>query len=180
MNNIPEMEPGKIPHRLTLKEDGTYIWSAAMDMDQLREGYRTGGRICDLCAFVLAVCGAVVYIYTRREEVLLSLTAFAACIWLITRGVVHGLMNWQGERRQTYRMSDVHLGCGSGRRSGYFEIAKAKTMILGENYIELRARIGAFRAYIPKEDYDFVEWYLRGRVPGDCEVIIRSENQQTR
>lgn len=43
-------------------------------------------------------------------------------------------------------------------------------MIVGKRYVELQGRFGAFRAYIPEEDFDFVRGYIQSWVPMKCEI----------
>jgi len=61
-----------------------------------------------------------------------------------------------GKRRRSYRLMDELIAAGSGRRTSIFEFNKAREMIAGNGYIELTAKIGAFRAYVPEDDFDFV------------------------
>ena len=93
-------------------------------------------------------------------------------IGLITLGVVRGQEN-MGQRRRTYRMMDELIATGLGRRTAVFEFRKAKRMIVGKRYIELRGTISAFRLYVPEEDLDFVRDYIRERVPVECEMSQR-------
>jgi hypothetical protein len=160
----------EITQRVTLRPDGIYIWSAAVDMEEERRGYKAGGRIWELFALFLFPGGVIYSVRINSWKPFLWVAAFSVVILLITLGVVHGLESWPGEHRRTYRMSDTYLATGSGRRTALFEFKKAKTMILGKDSIELRARIGAFRVFIPEADYDFVRRYITSRVPGDCEI----------
>ena len=66
---------------------------------------------------------------------------------------------------------DTQISTGFGKRTSLFEFKKTKTMIIGKNYIELRARIGAFRAYIPAEDFQFVRRFIQFRIPGEAEIL---------
>ena len=83
---------------------------------------------------------------------------------------MRGLENWPGGRARTYRLRETHISTGSGRRTALMEFEKARVMIVGRNFIELRSRFGAFRAYIQEEDIAFVRGYIQGRVPPECEV----------
>ena len=153
-----------------MQPDGTYIWSTALDMQQERKGYTIGKRICEITALLIFLGGAFFSIRLGSRILFLYTAVFAGIILLITSGVVHGLETWPGEQRRTYRMSDAYLKTGTGRKAGNFEFKRAKSMIVGKNYIELRARIEAFRLYIPDEDLDFVKEFIMSRIPGDCEV----------
>ena len=51
-------------------------------------------------------------------------------------------------------MMDELIATGSGRRTALFEFKKAKVLIIGKRYVELQGRFGAFRAYMPEEDFD--------------------------
>lgn len=160
----------KIPERVTLQPNGVYIWSAPLDMEQEREGYKTGGRIWQVIAFLIFLGGIFFSVRYGSWKPFLYVTAFVIVILLITAGVVHGLENWPGERRRTYRLMDTQISTGFGKRTSLFEFKKTKTMIIGKNYIELRARIGAFRAYIPAEDFQFVRRFIQFRIPGEAEI----------
>ena len=98
----------KIPVRVTLQPDGNYVWSAALDMDQEREGYKTGARIWNITAGLLFLSGVFLSICYRNWQPFLYMTAFTVVILLVTAGVSSGLNNWQGEHRRTYRMSDFY------------------------------------------------------------------------
>ena len=159
----------EIPGRVTLQPNGTYIWSAELDMESQRKNYRTGGRICMTAALVSFVAGIIISLVYQNWHPFLFLTVFSIITALITFGVVHG-QEGLGQRRCTYRLMDELIATGSGRRTALFEFRKAKVMIVGKRYIELQGRFGAFRAYVPEEDFDFVRGYIQGRVPKECEI----------
>ena len=160
----------ELPTRVTLQPNGTYIWSAALDADVERKNYKTGGRICIAAAFIIFILGIVFAVRSGSRNVFLYAAAFAVVIVLITFGVVHGQETWPGGYRRTYRLMDELIATGHRRRTALFEFKKAKVMIVGRNYIELQARFGAFRAYLPEEDLNFVRGYIQSRVPMECEI----------
>ena len=160
----------KYPDRVTLQPNGCYVWIADIDQDMEREGIRIGGRICKGFAFCVFLAGVIISILQKSWMPFLYMTGFAVVVLLITIGVVNGLENWPGSYKRAYRLSDTHISTGSGRRKAVYTIAKTKVIIIGENYIEMRARFGAFRAYIPKEDFNFVRGYIQSRVPMECEL----------
>ena len=139
-------------------------------MDLERQGYKTGARIWEIISAVIFLVGVFFSIRYGSWEPFLYVTAFVIVILLITAGVRHGLENWPGEHRQTYRLMDSYISTGSGRKTALLEFRKAKVMIIGKDYIELRSRFGAFRAYVPAEDFDFVRGYIQGRIPAECEI----------
>ncbi|MBR3643044.1 MAG: hypothetical protein IKN57_06000, partial [Parasporobacterium sp.] len=71
---------------------------------------------------------------------------------------------------RTYRLTDSYIKCGSGRSTAYFSFDRTRVMIVGNDYIELRAKFGGFLAYIPKEDMEFVKKYIRSRLPAIADV----------
>lgn len=159
----------EIPRRVTLRENGTYIWSAELDMESEKKNYRMGGRICLITALVMLLIGALVSIITHIGQVFLYFAGFALITVLITFGVVNGQES-MGQLRCTYRLMDELIATGKGRRTALFEFKKAKVMIIGKRYVELQGRFEAFRAYIPEEDFNFVRGYIQGRVPMECEI----------
>ena len=159
----------EIPRRVSLQPNGTYIWSAELDMESERKNYRTGGRICITAALVFFVAGIIISLFYHNWHPFLYLTVFSIITALITIGVVHG-QEGLGQIRCTYRLMDELIATGSGRRTALFEFKKAKVMIVEKRYIELQGRFGAFRAYVPEEDFDFVRSYIQGRVPMECEI----------
>ncbi|MBQ3424844.1 MAG: hypothetical protein IJH38_06590 [Clostridia bacterium] len=160
----------EIPTRVTLRDDGVYIWSVPLDMKLEREGYRMGGKIWTVAALLLIPVGLFFSLRNRSVLPFIILTGFAAVILLITFGVVRGLENWPGERRRTYRMMDELISTGFGRRTGLFEFRKAQVMIVGPDYIDLRGRFIDFRACVPPEDLELVRSYIQERVPKACEI----------
>lgn len=159
----------EIPRRVTLRENGTYIWSAELDMESEKKNYRMGGKICLITALVMLLVGALVAILSHTWQVLLYFAGFTLITVLITFGVVSGQES-MGQLRCTYRMMDELIATGKGRRTALFEFKKAKVMIIGKRYVELQGRFGAFRAYIPEEDFNFVKSYIQSRVPMECEI----------
>ena len=159
----------EIPRRVTLRENGTYIWSAELDMESEKRNYRTGGKICIITAIVIFHVGTLASIITHNWKAFLYFAGFALTTVLITFGVVHGQES-MGQRRCTYRLMYELIATGSGRRTALFEFKKAKVMIIGKRYIELQGRFGAFRAYVPEADFDFVRGYIQSRVPMECEI----------
>ena len=159
----------EIPRRVSVQENGTYIWSAEPDMEVDRKNYRTGGKICLIAAFVFFVAGIILSVFNRSWQPALYMTAFSIIMSLITVGVVRGQESL-GQRRRTYRLMDELIATGSGRWTAVFEFKNAKTTIMGKGYIELKGRTGAFRAYVPEEDFDFVRNYIQSRVPMGCEI----------
>ena len=159
----------EIPRRVTLQPNGTYIWSAELDMESERKNYKNGGTICMIAAFVFFIAGITLSLFYHNWQPFLYLTAFSIITALITFGVIHG-QEGLGQRRCTYRLMDELVATGSGRRTAIFEFRKAKVMIVGKRYIELQGRFGAFRAYVPEEDFDFVRSFIQGRVPMECEI----------
>ena len=91
----------EIPRRVTFQPDGTYIWSAKLDMDVEREGYRNGGLICTMAALVFFVLGIIISFFYRSWQPFLYLSAFSVIVLLITVGVVRGQES-MGQRRRTY------------------------------------------------------------------------------
>ena len=160
----------EIPRRVTLQPDGKYIWSVPMYMNQEREGYKMGARIWAGIALAVLLFGIFFSLRSSVWTPFLYAAAFSFVILLITFGVLQGLQNWEGEYRRTYRLLEKHISTGFGKRTALFEFHKAKVMIVGKNYIELKAKIGAFRAYIPKEDLSFVQEYIQSRIPAECEI----------
>ena len=128
--------------------------------------------ICLITALVILLIGALVSILTHTWQVFLYFAGFALITVLITFGVVNGQES-MGQLRCTYRMMDELIATGSGRRTAVFDFRKAKVMILGKRYIELQGTIGAFRAYVPEEDFNFVRGYIQSRVPMECEITYR-------
>lgn len=161
----------EIPRRVTLQPDGTYVWSAVTDMEQEQRDYKTGGQVWIVIALIIFLAGIIISIYSGSWIPFLCVTAFAIVILLITFGVVHGLENQPGEHRRTYRMMGTYISTGSGKRTAIFEFKNTKEMIKGKNYIELRSRVGAFRAYIPEEDFDFVRSFIQTRIPVDSKIM---------
>lgn len=159
----------QIQERVTLRPDGVYIWSAALDMKSEQKGYETGGRICEIFALILFLAGILFSVLSNSWQPVIYTGVLALTIVLITLGVVHGQVN-MGQRRRTYRMMDSHISTGHGKKTALFEFKKAKQMVVGKNYIELTARLGAFRAYVPEEDMPFVRGYIQSRVPAECEI----------
>ena len=161
----------EIPRRVTLQPDGIYIWSAVTDMEQEQRSYKTGGQIWLVIALLIFLGGIAFSIYSGSWIPFLCVTAFVIVILLITFGVVHGLENQLGEHRRTYRMMDTYISTGSGKRTALFEFKNTKEIIARKNYIELRGRVGAFRAYIPEEDFDFVRSFIQTRIPVDAKIV---------
>ena len=159
----------EIPRRVTLQPNGTYIWSAELDMDIERKNYRTGGLIWVVIAAAIFLIGIIFLLRSHRWQPFLYITGFVIVILLITFGVVKGQEN-MGQMRRTYRLMDELIATGSGRRTAVFDFRKAKVMILGKRYIELQGTIGAFRAYVPEADFDFVRNYIQERIPMECEI----------
>ena len=159
----------EIPVRVTPHPNGFYIWSAELDMNEVRKGYKTGGIIWAEIAAVIFLSGIFFSLRSHDWRPFLYVSGFVIVIVLITFGVVHGQEN-MGQRRQTYRLMDELIATGSGRRTAVFEFKKAKKMIVGERYIELRGTMSGFRLYVPEEDFDFVRDYIRKRVPVECEM----------
>ena len=162
----------EIPRRVTLQPNGTYIWSAELDMESEKKNYRTGGMICLITALVILLIGALGSILTLTWQVLLYFAGLALITVLNTFCVVNGQESL-GQLRCTYRIMDELIATGSGRRTALFEFKKAKEMIIGKRYIELQGRFGAFRAYVPEEDFNFVRGYIQSRVPMECEITYR-------
>ena len=115
----------EIPKRVTLRENGNYIWSAELDMDSERKNYRTGGRLCGILAFVILFVGAVVAGLYHSWRVFLFFAGTALITVLITFGVVHGQEN-MGQICCTYRLMDELIATGSGRRTALFEFKKRR------------------------------------------------------
>ena len=161
----------EIPRRVTLKPNGTYIWSAETDLESEYRNYSTGGRICKIAALVMFILGIGFALLYHSWEIFLYTAVMTLIIVLITLGVVRGQKSL-GQRRCTYRLMDELIATGSGRKTAIFEFKKARKMTVGKNYIELEAKIGAFRAYVPEEDLNFVRGYIQSRVPMECEIII--------
>ena len=67
----------EIPRRVTLRENGTYIWSAELDMESEKKNYRMGGRICLITGLVMLLIGALVSIITHIGQVFLYFAGFA-------------------------------------------------------------------------------------------------------
>lgn len=79
----------EIPRRVSLQPNGTYIWSAELDMESERKNYRTGGRICITAALVFFVAGIIISLFYHNWHPFLYLTVFSIITALITIGVVH-------------------------------------------------------------------------------------------
>ena len=157
------------PVKISQQPDGSYRWSAGLDMDVERKNYRMGGLICMMGAFVLFVAGAIISVFSRSRQPVLYMTVFSIIVLLITIGVVRGQES-MGQRRRTYRLMDELIASGSGRQTAVFEFRKAKVMLVGKRFMELQGRFGAFRAYVPEEDFDFVRGYIQSRLPMECEI----------
>ena len=69
----------EIPKRVTLRENGTYIWSAEVDMESERKNYRTGGKICGIIVLVILLVGATVAILYHDWQVFLYFAGIASC-----------------------------------------------------------------------------------------------------
>ena len=110
----------------------------------------------------------------HSTQPVLYMTVFSIVVVLITIGVVHG-QEGMGQQRRTYRLMDELIAAGSGRQTAVFEFKNAKVMLVGKRYIELQGRLGAFRAYVPEEDFDFVRNYIQYRVPMECEIRHEAE-----
>ena len=164
----------ELPKRVTLRENGTYIWSAELDMEVERTNYRTGGLICMTAAAVFFIAGCIISFIYHSTQPVLYMTVFSIVVVLITIGVVHG-QEGMGQQRRTYRLMDELIAAGSGRQTAVFEFKNAKVMLVGKRYIELQGRLGAFRAYVPEEDFDFVRNYIQYRVPMECEIRHEAE-----
>ena len=95
----------EIPRRVTLQPNGTYIWSAELDMDIERKNYRTGGLIWVVIAAVIFLIGIIFLLRSHRWQPFLYITGFVIVILLITFGVVKGQEN-MGQMRRTYRLMD--------------------------------------------------------------------------
>ena len=80
----------EIPTRVTLRENGTYIWSAELNMEVERKNYRTGGLICMTAAAVFFIAGVIISIFTHSWQPFLYMTVFSIIVLPITVGVVHG------------------------------------------------------------------------------------------
>ena len=167
----------EIPKRVTLQSDGTYLWSGVADKEAERESNRIAFIICIIFSGIFAIFGTVMsarYSYQMGKWLFLALFAVSV---LITFGVVHGLNSQPGERRRTYRMHDEGIRSGSGRRAAYFTFSKANKVIIGKTFIEMQARLGAFRAYVPKEDLPLVKDYIMSRVPRDVDISYEFEEE---
>ena len=162
----------EIPRRVTLQANGTYIWSAELDMETERRGYRTGGLIWVWIAAVLFLLGMFFSLRSHDWQPFVFVTVLVISILLITWGVVRGQEN-MGQRSRTYRLMDELIATGSGRRTAVFEFKKAREMTVGKGWIELTAKIVAFRAYVPEEDLDFVRDYIQSRVPKECMISVK-------
>ena len=67
----------EIPRRVSLQPNGTYIWSAEVDMESLRKNYRAGGRICMTAALVFFVAGIIISLFYHNWHPFLYLTVFS-------------------------------------------------------------------------------------------------------
>ena len=136
--------------------------------------YRTSGRICEIAALGIFVAGIVLSLIYRNLQIFIYTAVLSLLIVRISFGVVHGQVSL-GQRRCTYRLMDELIATGSGRDTTIFEFKKAREMIVGKGYIELTAKIGAFRAYVPEGDFEFVRGYIQSRVPMECRIQYEEE-----
>ena len=169
--NMPQDTLKKIPDRVTRQPDGTYLWSGVTDRKVELEGQQIALRIFEGIAAVVLFIG--LFLTVRNDygwKGVLITFGSAAGILLITIGVIHGENSMPGERRCTYWMSESAIRNGTGLRAATYIFQDTKKIIIGRTYIEMRARFGAFRVYVPEEDMSFVRNYIMSRIPGDADV----------
>ena len=159
-----------IPDRVTMQPDGSYRWSAVMDREVELENNKNAMKICIGAAIVIMLSGVILSVIYHYGMGIWMSVALGIIIIVITIGVVHGQNNYPGKLRKTYTMHGSGIRTGTGRKTAVFSFKDAKTVIVGKRFIELRAKIGAFRAYLPEEDVSFVQGYILSRVPEEAEV----------
>ena len=163
-----------LPRRVTLQENGTYLWSSVVDRDFEREANKMALRICVVMEVLVLLLGAGLSIHYRS---LSSFGIVAGCIaasMLITAGVIHGLNSMPGEVRNTYLLTDTFIRSGSGRHAFYYDFKRTRTVIITPWYIEMKSKFNGFRVYVPEEDMPFVRDYIMMRMPVGIEIRYES------
>ncbi len=158
----------EFPTRVTQGEDGCYRWQYLMNPRRNKHSLSIIGRVFlamgVLSAVGLLIVGPPTHTMSVWAMPLMVLGLFLGLFLLITGGLY-----LQGDDPLPYAMDEEKVTTFTGKNKGPHFFSRMRRVRFLREHDAIRLGFG-LTIYVPSEDYETVEAFLRAHLPKDADV----------